>query len=510
MLICDRQTHTKSGFLDRSSPDAAASGAANQSCRCSTTLDNAAGLSSFSLNTCTVQVAGLAQNGPAGEAGRPGVKPPLGNLRNRYAEGVEKQPETPIKSGENRHKKVEIKEARQEDRFALQRTAAALTPSLRVAHCLWTATGQYVDLIRRGQDARFGGVQTCGSVWMCPCCSARISEVRRQELRALQEWVAARPHFRIVMMTLTARHKKRRLESLIARMGKAKARMQNRNPWKPLRLSGVLVGSVSVREATHGENGWHPHYHVLCVVEADDDEAAKALLEPLRRVWVACLKKEGLGGTLDRAFHLATGDAVADYPNKIGKDIDAGATWGIAEEMTLGRLKRGRGDAGASPWQVLREAHAGDADAEPLWQEYALTMHGKRQQVWSNGLKEKVGLLEIEDEDAAEGEEYTEEEDEVLHQFDKTEWKKWRHLRAAILAAARRGPDAVAALLCDGPQQSDEAFDVIESDSEIPSMARPAMLADGLAARALASARTAPPAAAVPIHTAGRNLGDSL
>lgn len=49
------------------------------------------------------------------------------------------------------------KEARQEDRFALQRTAAAITPHLRVAHCLWTATGQHVDVLRRGEDARFGG-----------------------------------------------------------------------------------------------------------------------------------------------------------------------------------------------------------------------------------------------------------------------------------------------------------------------------------------------------------------
>ena len=419
-----------------------------------------------------------------GEPRSGGGGAPLGILRNRYAGEVDYRAETPVNAGENAWQETCKKEARQEDRFALQRTAAGITPRLRVAHCLWTATGQHVDVLRRGGDARFGGVQTCGSVWGCPCCSARISEVRRQELRTLQAWVADRPHLRLVMMTLTARHRRRGLALLIERMGKAKARMQNRQPWKPLRLSGRLVGSVSVREATHGAHGWHPHYHVLCIMEADSDGDACEMLEPLRRVWVECLEAEGLGGTMARAFHLATGDAVAEYVSKAGTEVDQAGQWGIAEEMTLGRLKRGRGEKGASPWQVLREAHAGDEDARALWHEYATTMHGLRQQVWSNGLKAAVGLAEVEDEDAAAGEEYTEDQDETLHTFDLREWRRWRARRAAILAAARCGPGAVAALLAEGPGSAD---DVIERDEPSPNNARPPMPVGGLAARAMAA-----------------------
>lgn len=421
----------------------------------------------------------------AGEARRAGGEAPLGILRNRYAEGVEKAPKAPANAGENEHQKTCKKEARQADRFALQRTAGALTPSLRVRHCLWTATGAFVEVLRRGGDARFGGVQTCGSVWGCPCCSARISEVRRQELRTLQAWVAARPHLRIVMMTLTARHRGRRLLSMINKMAAAKSRLQDRNPWKPLRLSGVLVGSVSVREATHGENGWHPHYHVLCIVEADSDDVAKALLEPVRRAWVECLKLEGLGATMARAFHLASGEAVAEYVAKQGGEIEAGS-WGIAEEMTLGRLKKGRGEKGASPWQVLREAHAGDDEAQTLWREYALTMHGRRQQVWSNGLKAAVGLLEVEDKEAAEGEEYSDDLDHLMHRFDRDEWRRWRPQRAAILAAARQGPEAVADFLRG---RADDADEVIEDEAAPISMPRPPLPAEGLAARAVAAIR---------------------
>ena len=252
-----------------------------------------------------------------------------------------------------------------------------------------------------------------------------------------------------------------------------------------LRQSGRLVGTVSVREATHGENGWHPHYHVLCIVEADSDGDACEILEPLRRVWVECLAKEGLGGTMARAFHLANGEAVAEYVGKHGSEVDAGA-WGIAEEMTLGRLKRGRGEKGASPWQVLREAHAGDENARVLWREYATTMHGRRQQVWSNGLKDMIGLAEVEDEAAAEGEEYSDDLDETLHTFDRAEWRRWRGRRAAILAAARIGPDAVAALLANGQHYQGM---VIDDEVAPVSMPRPTMPAGGLAARAIAMIR---------------------
>lgn len=417
-----------------------------------------------------------------GEAVRPGAQPPLGILRNRYAAGGENDPQPVDISWQSDAQK----DARRADRFALQRTAASLTPELRVAHCLWTPVAVSVDVLRRGDDARFGGVQTCGSVWSCPCCSARISEVRRRELRELRAWVGQRPGLKLVMVTLTARHRGRALESLLDRLSAAKRGLQNRKAWQRLRESGQLVGTVSVREATHGENGWHPHYHVLCIVKAQDESEVLEIFEPFRMIWLDCLKKEGLGGTLERAFHLSTSeDLVAEYVSKASSDLDK--TWGIAEEMTLGRLKRGRGAKGASPWQILREAHDGDDAAKVLWAEYARTMLGRRQQVWSNGLKELIGLTEIEDEEAAEGEEYSEGEDEILHSFDRPEWRRWRSKRAEILAAGRIGREALAAVLA-------AAADPMPPDpggGPVHHHPRPPIPPDGIAARALAAMRAA-------------------
>ena len=90
----------------------------------------------------------------------------------------------------------------------------------------------------------------------------------------------------------------------------------------------------------------------------------------------------------------------------------------------------------------------------------------------------------VEDEDAAARREYTEDQDETLHTFDLREWRRWRARRAAILAAARCGPGAVAALLAEGPGSAD---DVIERDEPSPNNARPPMPVGGLAARAMAA-----------------------
>jgi len=435
-------------------------------------------------------------NRAADEAEKKGVTAPLGNLRNsRAAETsgqIAKHGKNKEKDGSEKGPKT-TREEREADRFELQRTSATLLPDMRVAHCLWTATGQFVDLIHRGGDARFGGVQTCGSWSSCPVCSARIAEVRRQELRLLEEWAGSQG-FRLVMMTLTARHRRRALRSMVDRLAKARNRMHGRKIYQRLRAEPI-VGTVAVREVTHGKkNGWHPHYHVLFLVRAESDEEAIALLEPLRDQWLDCLRKEGLTATADRAFHLQSGDAVSAYLSKHGRDEadraqaeEKRSGWGISEEMTQSRFKKGRGSDGdsRSPMQILRDAAAGDADSATLWQEYCRVMFRRPQIVWSDGLKDLAGIREIEDEQAAEGEEFTADEDQTLHSFDRSSWRYWRRYRAQLLAAARKGAEAVERLLRYGPENDDSDPVLVETSEQPGWRPRPG----GLAAAAMAAVR---------------------
>ena len=76
------------------------------------------------------------------------------------------------------------RQARRTQKLNHQRTAAKLLPGSRTANCLWAVASNAagVDVIHNMDDARsqFSGLQTCGSVWACPCCSHTISDSRRQ------------------------------------------------------------------------------------------------------------------------------------------------------------------------------------------------------------------------------------------------------------------------------------------------------------------------------------------
>lgn len=403
-------------------------------------------------------------------------KAALGTLRNRYADEVVEDVSYPFKKGESGSAVGDKKRARRAERFELQRASAKLLGHQRVAHCHWTAQANHVELLRRNADARIEGTQTCGSVWACPVCSARISEVRRQELRTLEAWAGSpRRQMQVVMMTLTASHRRKGLAKLLDQLGAAKKRIQNRAAWKNLRNSGQLVGSVSIREATHGKNGWHPHYHVVLIIEAGSAEQALDLLEPLRAVWISCLRKEGLTGTRERAFHLSTGDTLAAYLAKHGRDDAVRASakderneaWGVAEEATLSRAKKAEGE-NRTPWQILRDARDGDGAAEKLWIEYGNAMWGRRQQVWSDGLKLRVGVIEVDDKEAAEADAYTEDADELLASWSRDGWSRVRHLRSELLDAAEvGGADAVQAVL-DGIGHVVEPPDISRPPSPRP------------------------------------------
>ena len=103
----------------------------------------------------------------------------------------------------------EAARAQRGNAFRLQRTEAGLLPRERVGLCRWAvvskAAGVDVHLTQYeggALRASFRGLQTCGSVWLCPCCGRRISEARRSELNQLLAW-AREEGLRPVMVTLT-------------------------------------------------------------------------------------------------------------------------------------------------------------------------------------------------------------------------------------------------------------------------------------------------------------------
>ena len=70
-------------------------------------------------------------------------------------------------------------------RFALQSVARSILPESRTAKCLRIRAHDCDVQVWKSKEhgtASYGGLQTCGSVWTCPVCAAKIAERRRVEL----------------------------------------------------------------------------------------------------------------------------------------------------------------------------------------------------------------------------------------------------------------------------------------------------------------------------------------
>lgn len=277
-------------------------------------------------------------------------------------------------------------------RFRHQRHAARLLKGKgRVGLCRWSMISRSagVDAVKSiyengATGAHYEGVQTCGSVWVCPCCSARISETRREEMNKLLAW-AREQGYRPMMVTLTARHgRDDDLDDLLNRMKDAKQRLGRHRRYTGLKSQ--IKGSVTATEVTGGgKNGWHPHFHIIVILSGDAD------LEQLREPWLASLRGAGLDGA-GAAFQVQGAEAAGDYIAK----------WGAAEELTLSNQKKSRSGSGMTPAQLLAAScDDGDVRAGRLWVEYAKVFHGRRQLVWSRGLKALAGIDQVDDEQAA-------------------------------------------------------------------------------------------------------------
>lgn len=293
-----------------------------------------------------------------------------------------------------------------------------------------------VALVSDGKKSGYRGVRRCGSVWVCPVCSRKISEERKEELNELLGWARSEGLVPI-MLTLTFSHSRQdNLKRILKAMKSALKRFRQSRLWRSLEREGDVVAT----EVKHGQkNGWHPHEHLLILLRAANEEKALASLETLRGEWSRCLKHEGLKCN-EHGFDVQNAASAGDYISK----------WGAAEEITLsGKKSKG----GLHPFGLLELAACGDKQAAALFAEYVEAFHGKRQIVWSRGLKKKIKIVELTDEEIAQKEE---KGGEVIALFGFEQWKaicRIRGLRGELLdLAIQGGREAVEKRLQSLPQ----------------------------------------------------------
>lgn len=279
-------------------------------------------------------------------------------------------------------------------------------------HRAFRDEGSRLNVWKAGKKARLAGAITCGAVWTCPVCAAKIAEHRRKELQlAVRTWIERGGH--VYLLTLTFPHTEAdNLSGLLERQADALQRMKNSRRYKGVMARYERKGSVRGLEVTVGTNGWHPHTHDL-VFARKGLEADRAAVRELKAAWMRACLKVGLlkpDGTLKpfrdfwrHALDLSGGLKAAEYIAKYGRD----ERWGITSEMTRNYGKVGVAKAmwmdavHCTPFQLLEWNRNGDRHAGAMFRRYADAIEGRRALSWSPGLKTELGVRDATDEELA-------------------------------------------------------------------------------------------------------------
>ena len=333
-------------------------------------------------------------------------------------------------------------------RFALQSVARSLFPKSRIDKCLrLRQKGKDIQVWKSKEfkTASYKGLQTCGSVWRCPVCSAKIAERRRVEIIAAMASHKAADGC-VNMLTLTCPHQvKDNLADLLEKQKKALTRFWSDRHVKAVLAEMGTIGQIRALEVTHGRlseqnNGWHPHYHVLMfqgvgvdLVRFDTAQMTDWQVR-LYLVWAAACVKAGLGEpSYAHGLKLDDGSHAAKYVAK----------WGLEDEMTKGHTKKAIN--GETPFDFLRAylADKNDKQAAALFIEFAKTFEGKAQLYWSKGLKKRFAIGEKSDDELAEV------QDDAARLLGTVTLDQWRDVLAVdgrvnlLVIAASSGWDAV-------------------------------------------------------------------
>jgi hypothetical protein len=322
------------------------------------------------------------------------------------------------------------------ERFSLQSAARHLLPDSRTAKCLRIRQANRDVEVWRSQEHKtvhYVGLQTCSSVWACPVCAAKISERRRVELlQAMDNHKASGGQ--VLLLTLTNPHTSTdNLQAMLKAQALAMSRFNSTKAAVALWDFIDCVGTVRAWEVTHGSNGWHPHFHLLLFVRSGLD--LQELQPRFYSVWANCCRLAKL--PIPSSIHGVRLDDGSQAANYVSKGL-----WGLDREMTKGHMKKAA-KGGFSPFDLLRlYLHDNNKQSGALFIEYAKAFKGKRQLVWSKGLKALFAVEDLTDEETASK---VDDDAYLLGKIDIEQWRlvRFYNVRGEVLELARHGWEPV-------------------------------------------------------------------
>lgn len=332
-------------------------------------------------------------------------------------------------------------------RWARKSVVNRILPESRVSKCMnWRRPVPGYGLaeidVCKGTHGKafYQGLMACGDIWGCACCAAKVSERRRVELQSAIASATAlgwATHF----VTLTVPHGiGDDLDLLLEALSSSLKRLSTGKYSVKRQLSDRFSGSslhgyIRASEVTHGQNGWHPHFHILVFTSPElSPDDLRSVYAP---AWQRACRLSGLPEPSDlHGCTVQDGTKAAVYASK----------WGLEDEMTKAHTKQSRGK-GATPFGLLDAILDGDDPLYPkplataLFVQFTKSFKGRRQLFWSVGLRAKLDLAaELSDQELVDLPE--DERASQLATLDDDDWRAIRRFRqeAHILTVAESNP----------------------------------------------------------------------
>lgn len=341
-------------------------------------------------------------------------------------------------------------QAKREYTFRLQDTASEiLGSSWPVSSCLKRATSAGGVVIKHaGGKAHYDNLATCQSPWTCPICARRIMAQRKTEIENILTR-AAQKGWRSLFLTVTlSHHTGSKLKELLKALTESWRFVFSGDRTGERAPLARVKGQIKSVEIRFGRNGWHPHLHVLLLVDETGMSESEAgifedeLSEVIFMRYARKVEKLGMRAEKEgyNAHPVKIAGAAAHYVTKLEASL----------EMTEGQGKESSASARSySAFQLLSAYERGQRqlygqDIEALYREYSEATKGKRQVSYSREIKALLGIEAKPDEEITEEPGEQEKEEQVLAVIPVYLWRVVcaRKLRGELLNIADSGDEA--------------------------------------------------------------------
>lgn len=333
---------------------------------------------------------------------------------------------------------------RQERRFGTDRaqtlirqTCGDLPQAKRIVKCGRVPTGNFRPHVKRSENGAFmSGLQTCGSVWGCLRCSYKIAKKRAADITTcVEQHLATGGGVLHVVVTMPHRSNEALADSWSI-LSDCWGHVTSGRGWQTVKQQHGIIGYIRAAEVTHGNNGWHPHCHVLLFVDrplspTENEEGYYALRKAIRDRWCKRMADKH-NRTMSEEFGIRVDPVKADDAKGSGEYLTK-----VGYEMAMTNNKIGRSEGQRHPFAIAHDAaENGDKADVNLLREWIVASHGKRSITWSKGLRDRfdLGQDKTDEELAAE-----EQQGEDLAEIDTNLWAaicdRRDGLRARFLSA---------------------------------------------------------------------------